>query len=214
MKVRWIAAVFCLGLTLPALAEDKPVGDAWTDSRNPVVARFKGQRLDLWSLKQPRRADLPVLRDPSGVRNPIDRFIRAKLETASLQPSPETDRKTLIRRLTYGLTGLPPRPDEVRSFLEDTRPDAYERLVDRLLASRHYGEHWARHWLDVVRYSDSMGFERDEFRPTAWRYRDYVITAFNNDKPYDQFLREQLAGDELAGESTDAVAQEQRIATG
>ena len=214
MKLRWTAAVFCLGLTLPAIAEDKPVGDAWSDPRNPVVARFKGQRLDLWSLKPPRRAELPAPQDLSGIRNPIDRFIRAKLDIVGLQPSPEADRKTLIRRLTFGLTGLPPTPEEVRAFLEDSRPDAYERLVDRLLACQHYGEHWARHWLDVVRYSDSMGFERDEFRPTAWRYRDYVVSAFNKDKPYNQFLREQLAGDELAGERTDPAAQEQRIATG
>ena len=101
MKLRWTAAVFCLGLTLPAIAEDKPVGGAWSDPRNTVVARFKGQRLDLWSLKQPHRAEVPALRDPSGTRNPIDRFIRAKLETAGLQPSPEADKKTLIRRLTF-----------------------------------------------------------------------------------------------------------------
>jgi hypothetical protein len=201
-------------LRMPAAAEEKPVRDAWSDARNPTAARFKGQRLDLWSLKPPLRFALPTPRNPAGVWNPIDLFIRANLEAKGLTPSPEADRKTLIRRLSFGLIGLPPTPDEVRAFLDDARLDAYERLVERLLASRHYGEQWGRHWLDVVRYSDSMGFERDEFRPTAWRYRDYVIGAFNKDKPYDQFLREQLAGDELAGDRTDALAQEQRIATG
>jgi hypothetical protein len=214
MLVRWTAPILFVGLTLVARAEEKPVGDAWSDARNPVFGRFKGQRLDLWSLKPPLRTELPAVRDQARVRNAIDQFIQAKLDAARLTPSAEADRRTLIRRLTFGLTGLPPTPDQVTAFIEDTAPGAYERLVERLLASRHYGEQWGRHWLDVVRYSDSMGFERDEFRPTAWRYRDYVIAAFNNDKPYDQFHREQLAGDELAGDRTDATAQEQRIATG
>jgi hypothetical protein len=216
--MRRLASVFWLGALLfvgPTFGDDKgPVGDAWSDARNPVVARFKGQRLDLWSLRPPRRSSLPAVSTPAPVRNPIDRFILSQLEAKRLTPSPEADRKTLIRRLAFGLTGLPPTPQEVEKFLSDPRPDAYERLVDRLLASRHFGEQWGRHWLDVVRYSDTMGFERDELRPTAWRYRDYVIAAFNKDKPYDQFLREQLAGDELAGDRSDVAAEEMRIATG
>ena len=104
---------------------------------------------------------------------------------------------TLIRRLTYDLTGLPPTPEEVDAFLADGSHDAYERLVNRLLDSPHYGEHWARHWLDLVRYAETNGYERDSAKPFAWRYRDYVIDAFNRDKPYDQFVREQLAGDEI-----------------
>jgi hypothetical protein len=214
MRVWRLAALLLAGISLPAFAEEKPVGDAWSDACNPVVSRFKGQRLDLWSLKPPQRDRPPVVRDRARVRNPIDQFIQAKLDAAGLTPSAEANRQTLIRRLTFSLTGLPPTPAQVIAFINDPAPDAYERLVDRLLASRHYGEQWGRHWLDVVRYSDSMGFERDEFRPTAWRYRDYVIAAFNNDEPYDQFLREQLAGDELAGDRTDATAQGQRIATG
>jgi hypothetical protein len=218
MTKRWTSAIPLIGLFLalgiPAAAQEKPVGDAWSDARNPTVARFKGQRLDLWSLKPPVRPALPAFRDLTGVRNPIDQFIRSNFDAKGLTPSAEADRRTLIRRLSFGLVGLPPAPEEVRAFLDDAGPEAYERLVERLLASRHYGEQWGRHWLDVVRYSDTMGFERDEFRPTAWRYRDYVIAAFNKDKPYDQFLREQLAGDELAGDRTDDLAQEQRTATG
>ena len=126
-----------------------------------------------------------------------------------MHPAPEADRVTLIRRLTYDLTGLPPTPEEVDAFLADRAPDAYERLVDRLLASPHYGEKWGRHWLDLVRYGETNGYERDSAKPFAWRYRDYVIDAFNRDKPYDQFVREQLAGDEIDPGSADAL-----IATG
>jgi hypothetical protein len=216
-RTNWVAAI-PLGLALVCSAtgfgDDRPIGDAWSDSRNPVRSRFKGQRLDHWSLKVPLRAHPPVVQGMAHVRNAIDQFMLARLDTKGLSPSPEADRKTLIRRLTFGLTGLPPTTEEVQGFLDDQQPDAYERLVDRLLSSRQYGERWARHWLDVVRYADSNGFERDEFRPTAWRYRDYVIKSFNDDKPYNQFLREQLAGDEMAGDRNDAQAEEQRIATG
>jgi hypothetical protein len=127
----------------------------------------------------------------------VDRFILAKLEAKGLSPSPEADQRTLIRRLYSDLIGLPPSPANVQAFVGDSAPDAYEKLVEKLLASKHYGERWARRWLDVVRYSDSEGFERDEYRPNAWRYRDYVIRSFNQDKPYDQFIREQIAGEEM-----------------
>ncbi len=133
---------------------------------------------------------------PSGA-NPIDAFIRAQLAGRGLAPSPEAGRRTLIRRLSFDLAGLPPAPEEVEAFVADTDPRAYEKLVDRLLASPRYGERWARHWLDVVRFAESHGFEMNRVRPNAWGYRDYVIRAFNEDKPYDRFVREQLAGDAL-----------------
>ncbi len=140
--------------------------------------------------------------------NPIDAFILAKLENRGLTLSPAADKVTLLRRVTFDLIGLPPTPEEVDAFLKDNSPDAYEKVVDRLLASPHYGERWARHWLDLARYAESEGFKADETRPNAWRYRDYVIQAFNSNKPYDRFVKEQIAGDELWPNDTSA-----RIAT-
>src|SRR5207253_2626060 len=133
----------------------------------------------------------------------------ARLQKEGLAPAPEADRTTLIRRVTFDLTGLPPTPEEVDAFLKDTSPNAYETVIDRSLASPRYGERWARHWLDVARYADTNGFEFDEPRPDAWRYRDYVIRSLNADKPYDRFVIEQLAGDEAFPDDPDA-----RIATG
>ena len=134
------------------------------------------------------------------VRTAVDRFIQAALEERGLALGPEADRATLIRRLSFDLTGLPPTPEEIAAFVADRRPDAYERLVERLLASPHYGERWGKYWLDAAGYADSNGyFSADTDRPLAYRYRDYVIRAFNADKPLDQFVREQLAGDELSG---------------
>lgn len=141
--------------------------------------------------------------------NPIDRFLYAKMAEKNLLPAPEADRRTLIRRLYFDLLGLPPTIEAIEDFAADSRPDAWERLVDELLASPHYGERWARHWLDIAHYADTHGFERDRPRDNAWRYRDYVIRAFNDDVPYDEFLREQIAGDVLHPESLEAV-----IATG
>src|SRR5262249_34271062 len=133
------------------------------------------------------------------VRNPVDAFILQKLEQKGLTLSPEADPLTLLRRASFDLTGLPPEPAEVQAFLADARPDAYERMIDRLLASPRYGERWGRYWLDLAGYADSEGKrEQDLPRPHAWRYRDYVIRSFNSDKPYSRFLLEQLAGDELA----------------
>ena len=151
-----------------------------------------------WSFRPPTRPELPAVSDSDWVRNPVDLFILTRLDKAGLKPSPAADRATLLRRVTYDLTGLPPTPKELADFLNDTRPDAYARVVDRLLASPHYGERWAQHWLDVVRYAESNGYELDADRPHAWRYRDYVVRSFNEDKPYDRFLTEQLAGDLLA----------------
>jgi Protein of unknown function (DUF1553)/Protein of unknown function (DUF1549)/Planctomycete cytochrome C len=141
--------------------------------------------------------------------NSIDDFVKKALVARGLTPAPMADRRTLLRRAYLDLIGLPPTPDEANEFLNDQRPDAWEKLIDKLLASPHYGERWGRHWLDVARYADSNGFEHDFDRPNAWRYRDYVIRAFNQDKPYDTFLREQIAGDELP-----EVTQDSLIATG
>ncbi|MCY3756613.1 MAG: DUF1549 and DUF1553 domain-containing protein, partial [Acidobacteria bacterium] len=148
-----------------------------------------------WSMKKPRRLPVPELDENPA--NPIDAFIQAKLREKGLEPAPAADRVTLLRRAYFDLVGLPPTPAQADRFLQNTSPDAFEELVDELLASSHYGERWGRHWLDVVRYADSAGFEGDVFYPNAWRYRDYVIKSFNEDKPYDRFVQEQIAGDEL-----------------
>src|SRR5262249_17886355 len=133
-------------------------------------------------------------------RNGIDRFILSRLEKEHLSPSPEADRATLIRRLKFDLLGLPPSPEETEAFVRDSNPLAYEQLVERYLSSPHFGERWARHWLDVVRFAESDGFETNQPRPNAWPYRDYVIHAFNENKPYDRFVQEQIAGDQLGVE--------------
>jgi hypothetical protein len=143
------------------------------------------------------------------VKTPVDAFILARLEAAGLRPAPPAAKTSLLRRVYYDLTGLPPSPAEADAFLRDTSPDAYEKVVDRLLASPHYGERWARHWLDLVRYAETNGYEFDTAKPHVWRYRDYVIASFNADKPYDRFVREQLAGDELG-----PVTPETLVATG
>lgn len=150
-----------------------------------------------WSFRKPVKVPFPRIKQPERVRSPIDAFILEKLEVHQLSLRPEADRHTLIRRLYFDLIGLPPAPEEVEGFVQDADPRAYERLVDRLLASPHYGERWGRHWLDVAGFAESSLFIGDVFRPEFWRYRDYVTRAFNEDKPYDQFIVEQLAGDEL-----------------
>ncbi len=150
-----------------------------------------------WSFQKRGRPALPRLADAAWVRNGVDAFILAHLHQEGLRPALEADRRTLVRRLYFDLTGLPPAPEHIAEFVASTDPLAYEKLVDRLLASPHYGERWGRHWLDVVRFAETEGFEYDRHRPGAWRYRDYVIRSFNDDKPYDQFVREQLAGDEI-----------------
>ena len=155
---------------------------------------------------QPVRAQfVPVVKQKEWVRTPIDAFILSKLEAKGLKPSPEADRATFIRRATLDVWGVVPTPDEVAAFVNDASPDAYEKLVDRLLASTRYGERQARRWLDLVRYADSAGFQGDQTRPNAYRYRDYVINAFNSDKPYSRFLQEQVAGDELAPGDQEAL---------
>ncbi len=150
---------------------------------------------DWWSLQIVKRPPMPAVQAKQWIKNPIDAFILAKLEAKGLTPSPVADRRTLIRRSYFDLVGLPPTPQEIDQFINDSTPDAYEKLLDRLLASPHYGERWARHWLDVARYTESQGFEYDRIRPNAWHYRDYVINALNSDKPYNIFVQEQIAGD-------------------
>src|SRR5579884_1406065 len=162
-----------------------------------------------WAFRTPVRPALPQVQRRAWARNPIDAFILAKREQAGLHGARPADQLTLIRRLTFDLTGLPPTPRQIESFLADRTPGAYERLVDRLLASPEYGEHWASFWLDLVRYAETDGFKADDPRPGAWRYRDYVIRALNQDKPFDRFVQEQLAGDELFPNDLDA-----QIATG
>ncbi len=167
-------------------------------------AQFKSFQLRWWAI-QPVVKKVP----PPGAANAIDAFVQAKLAAQGLTYRAPADRWTLLRRVTVDLTGLPPTPEEVAAFEADTSPDAYEKVVDRLLASPRYGERAARYWLDVARYADSEGFKADETRPNIWRYRDYVIQAFNEDKPYDRFIKEQLAGDELYPGDANAL-----IATG
>lgn len=152
-----------------------------------------------WAYLPPLRPELPEVSNAAWVRTPIDAFILAGLDEAGFEPSPPADRRTLLRRVYLDLIGLPPTVEEQRAFLADTSPEAYARVVDELLARPEYGQRWARHWLDVVRYAESNGYERDNPKPHVWRYRDYVVDAFNDDMPYDQFLIEQLAGDELEG---------------
>ena len=190
-------------------------GDAWTDPGNPVRVVFQGARLDLWSLRPVAVPALPVVTGQDWVDQPVDQFILQRLEAAGLAPAPEADRRTLARRLAYLLTGLPPDERVLAEFCQDNSPGAYGRLVDVFLASPDFGIHWARMWLDTVRYSDSNGYDWDEFRPSAWRYRDYVVRAFQQDKPFDRFIREQLAGDELVeGAPENEAAQDSLIATG
>lgn len=200
--------------TAPKLAPGEKLGNAWSDKRNPIVRIFGGQRLDLWSLKPVKNVQPPAVKNKRWTRTPLDRFSLARIESSGGTPPREADKRTLARRLYLDLTGLPPTPEQMERFLADRRADAYERLVDELLASPRYGEHWARAWLDVIRYSDSNGFDWDEFRPKAWRFRDYVIRSFNADKPFDRFIREQLAGDELvSGAPSSAAEQDALIAT-
>jgi hypothetical protein len=182
-----------------ALAAWVKDGAAWPDGAASVLREERP-----WAFRPLSQVEPAVA--PGGTSaHPIDCFIRARLRERGLQPAAPADKRTLIRRVTFDLTGLPPTPDEVRAFLADSAPGAYERLVERLLASPRYGERWGRHWLDVARYADTGGFEADHNYPNAWRYRDYVIRALNADKPFDRFLQEQVAGDELWPGDADAV---------
>ena len=179
-------------------------GAAWPDGFVIAAARPKH-----WAFQPITHPAPPAVRNRAWARNAIDDFVLAKLEAEGVAPSPEASKATLIRRLSLDLTGLPPSPEEVRAFLNDNRPDAYDRLVDRLLDSAHYGEKWGRYWLDLARYADSDGYEKDRARPWAWRWREWVIDALNHDMPYDEFTIEQLAGDLLPARTEDML-----VATG
>jgi mono/diheme cytochrome c family protein len=192
------------------------VKDGAVDPRDGGPARLGGvareEALKWWSFRPVVRPEPPPTK--SRPANPIDRFILAQLEAKGLAPSAPADRRTLIRRATYDLTGLPPTPDEVDAFVRDAAPDAYEKLIDRLLASAAYGERWGRHWLDLVRYADTAGDNSDHPLPHAWRYRNWVIDAFNRDTPYDEFLRDQLAGDIRAARGPSEAHAQRIVATG
>jgi len=166
---------------------------------SPTVGKdpFTPQQRSWWAFQPVRRPAVPDVKATGWVRTPVDAFILAKLEAKQIQPSPAADRVTLLRRVSFDLIGLPPTPADIDAFVNDKSPNAWEKVVDRLLASSQYGERWARHWLDLARFAESEGFKSDETRPNAWRYRDYVIKSFNANKPYDRFVREQIAGDEL-----------------
>jgi hypothetical protein len=192
-------------------AEQVAVVKAWIDAGAPTAgkaavvqappSKISERDRQFWAFRKPVRPALPRVKLSERVRTPIDAFILARLEAKGLTLSPDADRAVLLRRVSFDLIGLPPTPEEVQAFLADTRPDAYERVVERLLASPHFGERWGRHWLDAAGYADSVGGDNDPGqvfpRESMWRYRDYVVRAFNDDKPFDRFLVEQLAGDEL-----------------
>ncbi|HKX29083.1 MAG TPA: PSD1 and planctomycete cytochrome C domain-containing protein [Blastocatellia bacterium] len=186
--------------------EAKPVGGA-----KPV---FTEQERQFWAFQPMARPVVPELKDRAWVKSPVDAFILQRLEEKGLRPAPPADRLTLLRRATYDLTGLPPTEREIREFLDDAAPNAFEKVVERLLASPRYGEKWGRFWLDVARYADSTGNDEDHRYPYAWKYRDYVIEAFNRDLPYDRFVREQLAGDLLAPAKSPGVDRQAVVATG
>jgi hypothetical protein len=189
-----------------------PEGKSLTDAELAILREWieSGAKYEKhWAFIPPRRHEPPSVLHGAWVRNPIDAFVLKGLEDARLSPAPEADRRVLARRAYFDATGLPPTSQQLSDFLADEGPDSWERLVDQLLASPHYGERWARHWLDLVRFAETNSFERDGLKPNAWKFRDYVIRSLNADKPYDQFIREQLAGDEL-----DEVTDDTIIATG
>ena len=178
-----------------------PLAVLWAAGDSPApLGTYTATERKEWEFQPRQNAPPPVMTDAVGkawVKTPIDAFILAGLRKAGLKPAPAADRPTLLRRITFDLIGLPPTPEEIDEFVADKSPNAWTKVVDRLLASPQYGEQWGRHWLDVVRFAESDGYEYDMHRPDAWRYRDYVVRSFNEDKPYDQFVKEQLAGDEM-----------------
>jgi hypothetical protein len=183
---RWVKA------GAPWLGDDQATA---TSKTKP--GEITAEARNYWAYRPLRRPDIPRVPNTKWVRTPVDAFILAKLSAAKLSPAPPADKVALVRRVYYDLIGLPPTPEEVDTFVNDSSPNGYEKLIDKLLDSPHYGEKWGRHWLDLAHYAETNGYERDGPKPFAWRYRDYVIQSFNEDKAYDQFVREQLAGDEL-----------------
>ena len=211
MKIKILYAAIALSLSAGAsFAAEQSVAAENDKAEEKAAAKPAAKSVpNNWAYKPVAQVTAPNVKQSAWVKTPIDAFVLAKLEEKGLKPSSEASRGTFIRRATLDAWGLLPTPEEVKVFEKDKSPDAYEKLVDRLLASPHYGERQARRWLDLARYADSAGFQNDQTRPNNWRYRDYVIKAFNEDKPFDQFIREQIAGDELYPDS-----QEARVATG
>ncbi len=201
---RWAvpAVRFCLIVLLVVISLHARADESATIVETPLTAADR----DHWAFKPLTRPTPPAVKDATWVRTPVDSFILAGLEQEKLAPQPPADRATLLRRATIDLTGLPPEPDDIYAFIADRSPDAWERVIDRLLASPAYGERWAQHWLDLARFAESDGFEFDKVRPDAWRYRDWVIDALNADLPYDEFVRLQIAGDELRPGDQQAAA--------
>jgi hypothetical protein len=192
---------------------DRPLVErAGPAAKKPMTVTDEDRRF--WSFRPLAQPTPPAVKGPAWCRSPLDAFVLRKLEEKGLAPTPEADRRTLIRRAYFDLVGLPPTPAEVEAFVHDPSPRAYEALVDRLLASPHYGERWARHWLDLARFAESHGFEHDYDRPTAYHYRDFVIKALNRDLPYDTFVRWQIAGDELAPDDPLALTATGFLAAG
>ena len=207
----WVAA----GAPVPATTPSAGNALSGTGVR-PVALRgvITDADKNFWSFKPISHAAPPAVKQQDWAASPLDRFVLANLEKNGLKPAPSADKTTLLRRATFDLTGLPPTEKEIQDFLADKSPNAYEKVVDRLLASPRYGERWGRHWLDAMRYADSTGSDEDHRYPHAWRYRDYVIQAFNDDMPYNQFVREQLAGDVLAEDPKSGVGYRGIVATG
>jgi len=194
-------------LVILSLVPAQVAGEEATGVATVVEEPITDADCDHWAFRPLQRVRPPVVNDTTWVRNPIDCFILFRLERDGLQPLPPAGRATLLRRVTFDLTGLPPTPEELVSFLDDASTDAWERVVDRLLASTAYGERWAQHWLDLARFAETDGFEHDQVRPDAWRFRDWVIEALNRDMGYDEFVQLQIAGDELRpGDAAAAVA--------
>jgi len=197
--VCWVA----FAATIAASVDEPPGRRVDSDAE---WERLFQERLGWWSLRPVARTELPAVENAAWCRNEVDRFILARLESAALEPAPQADRRTLVRRASFALTGLPPRPEEVERFLSDNSPGAVKSLVDRLIDSPHFGERWARHWMDVVHYADTHGYEWDIAAKGAWMYRDYVVRAFNRDVPFRQFALEQIAGDLLDRPRVDAAS--------
>ena len=203
-KIKILTHWVRLGMPYPPGEEKEMVAEAHSS-----VPTVNEETKKWWSFQPVADVEIPGVNDKSWPRNPIDNFVLSNLEEVSLQPAVPASKRALVRRAYYDLIGLPPTPEQVESFVANENADAYTNLIDELLDSPHYGEKWGRHWLDLVRYAESNSFERDGTKPFVWRYRDYVIRSFNEDKPYDQFLTEQLAGDEIENPTTDSI-----VATG
>ncbi len=210
-EIEAVTAWVKMGAPWPGAA---PAAAAKTFPKNSSVRSFTDDEKQFWAFQPMRDFAPPQVKNSAWVKSPIDHFVLAKLEEKGLQPAPAADKLTLLRRATFDLTGLPPTTKEMEDFRADTSPEAFQKVVERLLASPRYGERWGRHWLDVARYADSTGNDEDHRYPHAWKYRDYVIQAFNDDLPYDQFVREQLAGDLLPAKDGSEVNKRGIIATG